>query len=148
MYKFGFILILAALLAASCTRSSTNTYSPPAIEDDWSVNMTLSGGIAGLMRTIEVKADGSFTVTDKRVGNTVSGELTEDELAKLEEMLSSLKFSTSKNPSACADCFEYEIEIISGGQKMLVNADDVTLGDSGIGTLVQFLRGMMDSVLQ
>ena len=42
----------------------------------------------------------------------------------------------------------YDIEILSGGQKMLVSADDVTLGDSGIGTLVQFLRGMMDSALQ
>jgi hypothetical protein len=148
MSKFNFILVLAALLVAGCARSSTNTYTPPALEDDWSVNMTLSGGIAGLMRTIEVKADGRYTVADQRAGNTASGELTEDELARLEEMLSTLEFSTSKNPSACADCFVYDIEIISGGQKMIVNADDVTLGDSGVGPLAQFLRGIMDSALQ
>jgi hypothetical protein len=148
MSKFNFVLILAALLVTGCARSSANTYTPPALEEDWSVNMTLSGGIAGLMRTVEVKADGSYTVTDRRAGNIVSGELTEEELTRLEEVISTLEFSTSKNPSACADCFVYDIEIISGGQKMLVSADDVTLGDSGAGTLAQFLREIMDSALQ
>jgi hypothetical protein len=42
----------------------------------------------------------------------------------------------------------YDIEILSGGQKMIVSADDVTLGDSGVGTLAQFLRGIMDSALK
>lgn len=148
MSKFGLILVLAALLVAGCTQPSTITYTPPALEDDWSVNMTLTGGIAGLMRNIEVKADGSYTVTDKRTGNTATGELTKDELATLEEMISTLEISTSKNPSACADCFVYEIEILSGGQKMIVSADDVTLGDSGVGALAQFLRGIMDSALK
>ena len=148
MSKFSFILVLAALLVAGCTRSSTNTYTPPALEDDWSVNMTLSGGITGLMQTIEVKADGSYTVADERTGKTASGKLTEEQLATLEEIISTLEFSTSKNPSACADCFVYDIEILSGGQKIIVNADDTTLGDSGVGTLAQFLRGIMDSALQ
>lgn len=148
MSKFGLILVLTALLVTGCTQSSDITYTPPALEDDWSVNMTLSGGIAGLMQTIEVKADGSYTVADERTGKTASGKLTEDELATLEELISTLEFSTSRNPSACADCFVYDIEIVSGGQKIIVNADDMTLGDSGVGTLAQFLRGIMDSALK
>jgi hypothetical protein len=148
MSKLGLMLVLAVLLVAGCTQRSDITYTPPELEDEWSVNMTLSGGIAGLMRSIEVKADGSYTVTDERTGNTASGELTEDELAELEEIISTLEFSTSRNPSACADCFVYDIEILSGGQKMIVNSDDTTLDDSGVGTLAQFLRGIMDSALK
>ena len=149
MTKYGLIFLAAVFLLAGCSlQKAEATNVAPVLEEDWSVKMTLSGGIAGLMRTIEVKADGSYTVTDARAGNTASGELTEDELARLEEMISTLEFSALNNPSACADCFVYDIEIVSGGQKMVVNVDDVTLGDSGVVRVVQFLRGIMDSALQ
>ena len=149
MSNIKFIILTAiALMIASCTKSPASTYAPPELEGDWSVKMTLSGGIAGLLRNIEVKSDGSYTVTDERANNTVEGELKKEELAKLEEMISTLEFSTTKTQSICADCFVYDIEILSGGTKMLVNVDDLTLEDSGMGTLVQFLHKIMDSALK
>lgn len=142
------IFTVIAILLAGCAKPSGVTYTPPALEDDWSVRMTLSGGIAGLLQNIEVKSDGRYIVTDERARNIVEGELTAEELATLEELVSALEFSAQEIPTGCADCFVYDVEIESGGRKMLVNADDVSLSDSGLGSLVQFLRGIMDSALQ
>jgi hypothetical protein len=110
--------------------------------------MTLSGGIAGLKRSIHVSADGSYVAIDERIGKQVTGDLAEDELSELESLLSTLQVSAPDNPSVCADCFEYEVEIETGGRKMIVKADDLTLGDSGAGSLVQFLQERMDAALQ
>ena len=149
MSKLRFILFLAmTMMVAGCLRTSGLKYAPPALEDGWSVKMTLEGGVAGLKRSIQVGSDGTFIVVDERTGDKTAGELTEEELAGLEELISTLDVSTSNESSACADCFEYEIEIDSGGRKMIVNADDLTLGDSGAGALVQFLREKMDTALK
>lgn len=149
MSKYRLILaLIVALLLTGCKQSSGITYTPPALEDGWSVNMTLSGGIAGLLQTINVQSDGEYTVTDERAQNTSTGKLTDQELGTLEDLIASMEFIAPNTPSGCADCFEYDLEIESGGRKMLVNADDVTLGDSGMGPLVQFLRGIMDTALK
>ena len=142
------IFTVIVILLAGCAKPSGVTYPPPALEGDWSVRMTLSGGIAGLLQNIEVKSDGRYIVTDERARNIVEGELTAEEIAALEELVSTLEFSAQEIPTGCADCFVYDVEIESGGRKMLVNADDVSLSDSGLGSLVQFLRGIMDSALQ
>lgn len=138
----------AAMLVTGCVRSSGITYTPPALEKGWSVKMTLSGGIAGLRRFIQAGSDGSLIVVDERTGEKITGELTEDELTELAELIATLKVSASNKPPACADCFEYDIEIDSGGRKMITHADDLTLGDSGAGALVQFLQEKMDAALK
>ena len=142
------ILILFAILLSACGGEPTIAYTPPALDENWSVTMTLSGGIAGLMQNIEVNSDGSYTVSDQRAGNTKTGTLTETQRTQLKGMLEGFQFNSPKVPSGCADCFIYEVAITSSGKKMIVSADDVTLGDSGMGELVQFLRGIMDTALQ
>lgn len=141
-----YIVIFAMLLG--CSKPSGVTYTPPALEGNWSVRMTLSGGFDGSLRKIEVKSGGSYVVTDERMKKVFNGGLTEKELGNLDELVSKLKFSAPKMPTGCADCFIYEVEIESGGRKMIVSADDVSLEESGLGNLVQFLRTIMDRALR
>lgn len=149
MSKIKVILLLAVtMMIAGCSRTTGLKYTPPALENNWTVKMTLSGGIAGLKRSIHVRADGSYVVIDERNGKQVTGDLAEGELSELEDLLSTLQVTASDKPSVCADCFEYEVEIETGGRKMIVKADDLTLGDSGAGSLVQFLQKRMDTALQ
>jgi hypothetical protein len=110
--------------------------------------MTQSGGIMGLLRSIEVSSDGKYAVIDERAGNTVTGELTNEELATLHDLIAGFEFAAPKIPAVCADCFVYDVEIESGGKKMIVKADDVALPDSGMESLVDFLRSIMDSALK
>lgn len=144
-------LILPILIAAiliGCSKSPRVIYTPPALEGDWLVRMTLSGGFAGLLRKIEVKSGGEYVVIDEKVKKTFSDDLTEAEISNLEELVSKLKFFAPEMPTGCADCFIYEIEIESGGRKMIASADDISLEDSGLGELVQFLHNIMDRALQ
>jgi hypothetical protein len=148
MQKVEFwILILLLLMIAGCVEAEGITYTPPALGDDWSVKMRLSGGFAGMLRIIEVRADGEYSVADGRTGKTAAGRLAEDELAELKNLIAALEFTAPRMPSSCADCFVYDVQIQSAGRKMTLHADDVTLNDSGMEGLALFLRGLMDSAL-
>ncbi len=63
----------------------------------------------GLVRSIEVSSDGSYTVTDKRTNKTVSGILSKDEISKLTKIVAGVENIASEKPNgACADCFVYD----------------------------------------
>jgi hypothetical protein len=150
MSKFGLILVLTAALLVGCKGPSPEIapYTSPTLTDKWTVSMTQSGGIMGMMRSIEVTSDGSYTVKDEREESTFSGELKEAQLTELKGMISSLEFASPKKPGACADCFVFDIAIQSDGQKMILQADDISLPESGMAPLVELLRGIMESKLK
>ena len=150
MKRFYMVLVLtAALLVSACgQKESPIIYPTPELTNDWTVSMTQTGGIMGLQRTIEVNADGSYTVTDSRNGDVVTGTLAADEIGELKGLVTSIKFAAPELQSNCADCFLYDINIQSNGQKLIIQADDVTLLDSGVEALVSFLRGKIEAAMQ
>ena len=136
-------LLIASFLISACSSSSEIAYTPPALEGDWSVRMIQSGGIAGVNRAVEVLSDGSYTVYSQAGAEGITGQLTESELAQLQALIANLEISSPRPDRVCNDCFEYDIEIQSGGRKMVFELDDLTLPDSGAGELVTFLSGLM-----
>ena len=145
MFKNILITLLLTVLFISSCSSPGITHTPPVLEDDWTVRMIQSGGIAGVNRAVEVLSDGSYTVYQQAGGEAITGQLTEPELAQLKELIANLEITAIRTDKMCADCFEYDIEINSGGKKMNVQLDDITLPDSGVEELVTFLRGLIDS---
>jgi hypothetical protein len=99
-------LIFAALLVVGCTQARAETPAPTAtllmLEGKWAVKMTHSGGIMGLMRSIEVASDGTYTVTDERANKTFTGKLTDDELKKLQDMITGMQYTAPTMPGGCA----------------------------------------------
>ena len=149
MSKNGLILALAiALLLVGCKQSSQVTYTPPALAEEWTISMTQSGGIMGLLRTVTVKSDGNYTVIDERAAKKITGKLTEEKFDELQELISGLEFTAPQMPTVCADCFVFDVEIQSSGKKMIIQADDISLPDSGMQPLVDLLRELMDSALK
>lgn len=113
--------------------------------------MAHSGGIMGLSRSIEISSDGKFTVGDKRTNKTMSGELSAVELSKLKELVSSSQYVSPNKPNGmvCADCFIYDLEIqTSGNKKFAVQLNDISLPDSGLEPLVTYLRELIDKALK
>lgn len=142
-HLFITLLIVFTFIISACG-SKEITYTPPPIEDDWSVRMIQTGGIAGVNRAIEVLSDGSYTVYQQTGVEGIKGQLTEAEFNQLSELIKNLEIKSSQTNSVCADCFEYNIEIQSGaGRKLILELDDLTLPDSGAGELVTFLSGLM-----
>ena len=150
---FPFTLIITLMIAGCATSSPMTTPAAtptlPTIPDEWTIKMTHSGGIMGLMRSIDVSSDGNYTVTDERTNKTATGKLSEDEIAALTKMVTGAENIASGKPSGnCADCFIYEIEIQINGKKISTQLDDVSLPASGMEDLVASLRSLINSALK
>ena len=150
MLKILRIFVLASLLAACAPFQSTTEQPLPTPSVQWtSVTMIQSGGIMGMMRTIKITNKGAANITDERADKKVTGQLTDAQLAQLEDLVSAMSTVPSSNsPSGCADCFNYSIAISSSSKPIRAELDDVTLPDSSLAPLVDFLRGIMDEMLK
>ena len=150
--------LLMTVLITGCSSFSPSTPiplntslpTPKAAEAEWTIKMTHSGGIMGVARSIEISSDGKYTVADEMTDKTITGELTANELSKINGIVSDSNFSSATKPqrSSCADCFIYGIETQVNGKKVVYQVDDVTLSASGLEPLVTYLRDLMDKALQ
>ncbi|MFZ5881565.1 MAG: hypothetical protein ACOY0R_19545 [Chloroflexota bacterium] len=145
--------MLACLLLGACMSRTPSPAEPqptPAAPlKTWSLRLVQSGGIMGLLRSVDVSSDGRMTVTDQRADQTVSRELTAEELARLGELVAQASDTASKNPAVCADCFVYEVTLErDAGGTLAATVDDVNLADSGLAPLIHALRALMDKALQ
>ena len=145
------ILLLATLTA--CGPAQLESTEPPqqplpTASADWtSIKFTQSGGIMGLLRTLEISRDGAWTFTNERADQTITGKLSAAELDELSDLIDSLSIKSDKQSGVCADCFIYSIEIFSSGKPLTVEADDVNLGESVLGPLVDFMANLMSEAL-
>jgi hypothetical protein len=153
-------MLLISLLIAGCGRSTTlvplntpttaHTPAPSAPGSEWTIKMIHSGGIMGLSRSIEISSDGKFTVMDEHAAKTTSGELSADELSKINEQVISAEYIPAAKPDGmgCADCFIYDLEIQRNGEKFSVQLNDISLPNSGLESLVSNLRGLIETTLK
>ncbi len=148
--------LLVTLLIAGCSPSftpeplKTPTTEPPALDGGWTVKMNYSGGIMGLSRSIEVSSNGKFTVVDEQADKTITGELSADELLKVNEQVLSSEYISATKPDGmgCADCFIYDLKIQRDEEKFAVQLNDITLPNSGLEALVTHLRGLIETNLK
>jgi hypothetical protein len=79
------------------------------------VTVIRTGGIAGVMQSIQIEADGSWTYVDRRTGDPKTGRLTSAQRQQLVGLLGSAAFSREARmpPPAgvCNDGFIYSIQI-------------------------------------
>jgi hypothetical protein len=125
MYKRILITMLLMILLISGCSSPEITHTAPELEEGWYVRMIQTGGIAGVNRAVEVLSDGSYTVYQQAGAEGVKGQLNEADLAKLEDLIANLEIANVRSDSMCADCFEYNVEIQSGGRKMILDLESV-----------------------
>jgi len=144
-----FIVLMTALLAAGCSAPTSDTilYTPPALGNEWDVWMMQSGGIMGMMRSVQVFSDGVYTVTDSRTDRTITSSLANTEIVGLQGMITEADFIIPKPSGVCADCFVYNLESEWEGKKVVVELDDLSLPESDLEPLVTYLRNLMDSTL-
>lgn len=152
MYRI--ILLLTFFWITGCAsqptaEAATATPTLPAPAADWSVTMTQSGGIMGLMRSIAVNSNGEFSATDERSGKTVTGQLTNAELTEVQTLVTDLQYTEPSRPNAvCADCFVYEYQIQRENERTSIQLDDITLPDSGLESLISSLVKLLDAKLR
>jgi len=79
------------------------------------VTITRTGGIAGVMQTLVISADGTWTYTDRKSGNTQSGKFTSAQGQDLARLASDPAIVAESRagapPPGCADGFIYTIAV-------------------------------------
>jgi hypothetical protein len=153
-----YFLILAALLSAcgpllpmaspQATPQATAA-GPLDLGQTWTIKMEHTGGFMGLSRSIEISSDGTFTITDDRDNQTIKGQLSSSQMTQLRKLVTTatIKPVTQPDQTGCADCFVYALEINEAGKPFTVQLNDITLPESGLESLVLFLRDLMDKSL-
>lgn len=146
-----FIVIFLGMIISACGKSPVRTPLPtsqpfPRLIGNWTIKMTQSGGIMGMLRMIEIQSDGKVHIEDQH-GNkrSTEGDLTADQMKQLTGLVNSVVLRSSGKPrAACADCFIYDLQIASGGQTFSAQLNDISLPDSGLEALVHFLGDLMN----
>jgi hypothetical protein len=154
MYKNLFhFAILGTLLLSACgsvTNIPSRTSEPselPALTGSWTITMNHSGGIMGLSRSVEVDSTGIYTVKDERTDQEFTGQLSKEELEDLINVVNATSYAPEKAPHGCADCFIYDIHMISDDGKFSAQVDDISIEESGLSDLVLYLRGIIEREL-
>jgi hypothetical protein len=158
--KLFFALLVISIILSACGRSTPEQLPLPSpkplptqqqasgLTGIWAVDMQLSGGIAGLSRSIEINSSGAVVAKDDRTGKTAKRQLTSDELAQFKALVNSASLKpASGTPTGCADCFIYSIKITSSSGDFSAQFDDVDLPDSGMSPVVKYLMGLVNSML-
>jgi hypothetical protein len=116
---FATVLLTGALVLAGCstaTPTPTPTTSAPVAGLITPISVTRFGGIAGQHQSVSIQADGAWSYTDSKTGQTSHGQLTAAQASALEATLTApalTKALASVNPTAiaqCADGFEYMLQ--------------------------------------
>jgi hypothetical protein len=116
--------------------------------DNWNVKLVQSGGIAGVLLTVDVSSDGRLKAEDQRSQRSVTKVLPSQTTAELKGLIFNTVVSTSRVlQSACADCFIYDLEIQSDGNDFKFHVDDLTINDSDAQGLITTLLKIRDEAL-
>jgi hypothetical protein len=79
------------------------------------VSITRTGGIAGVMQTLVISADGTWTYTDRKSGNTQSGKFTTSQGQDLARLAADPAIVAESRdggaPPGCADGYIYTIAV-------------------------------------
>lgn len=122
------LFVMLATLAVGCGSNASmpdashpqEGIAPQGMSLNWTVELSKSGGIAGLQRQLTVESNGAWRASDRKLGHK-NGRLTTEQLAKLNQTLSALENtpeakSSRSFPSRCADCIETRINTILSGK--------------------------------
>lgn len=111
----------------------------PALTGDWQIILNQSGGVMGMPRTLLVSSSGDISLTDLRNKKTSRAVLSADEMLTLTGLVADSRYEPASAPSGCADCFIFDLEIVSGAEKFGVQMNQIELVNSGLQPLITLL---------
>jgi hypothetical protein len=132
-------------VVAACALSTEAEQRPAA--EEWRVVLQMSGGFAGVQREIDVSSTGEVSVADRRRGTQLKPELRQADLMTIASLVANAQTSQAGRMSACADCFEYHIDVRVGVRRIVADLNDGSLASSGLEQLVRMLVDILNRTL-
>ncbi|MCW9088341.1 MAG: hypothetical protein OQK54_02285 [Gammaproteobacteria bacterium] len=119
--KYLLPILIPLLLLSACLSPGTSTQGDPI--SVWSLQLELSGGIAGIHRSLQLDHSGQLMAIDHRNGREVTRTLDNAQMARVEALLQALPYSPvqssdDKRPlpgERCADCIVSRLQLTMDG---------------------------------
>lgn len=160
-----FVLLgMCSLLLASCQSAGTLSPSqqapseaPPATEAGskvcnlsagWSLTYTVTGGIAGIMKNLDLDSSSAVSFTSSRPAAETSGTLAPRKLAAIKDALhiACPDLLAAHQPRPCPDCFLSTVTLDAGGRPIEWSTASGQEVPETISTLLTALNRLMDEV--
>ena len=143
----GVLLLVGVMLLACSTPPQADSGAPVA--DNWQVELSVSGGIAGMARYLALDQQGNLRVTDRRSKQHRERQLSAAAIRPVTDAIQALERIPDANKithisSRCADCMYFELAIRRGASRVYYSADSLSLSDSPQGDLVKRLLNLMN----
>ena len=135
-----------AVAAQAAPGAPAGRQAAPAAQD-WSITFRVSGGFAGLARTLRVSSAGDLSAEDARRTGPVTARATPEELTQISSLVANDQPVKEVRPGACRDCLQYAVDIDVKGRRSSFRFDDTTLAGSEVEPLVKLLTTMLNRVL-
>ena len=150
--KLLYLALLISMTLSACRSVAPIPPSPqplPSPSAQWRAKLTQSGGIAGVLLSVEVASDGQLTAENQRTGYTVTQTMSPQTTAELGRLIGGIAPSGGDKPgSPCADCFVYDLELHRDSGDTQIHADDTSIDDSGAADLIRRLSQLRDDALR
>lgn len=130
-FAAGCVVLMTLLVLTSCGGTSHSEQSPHPNLGSWQVRLTLTGGIRGLHREIEVDSQAGALAITEAPQPTVRRELPLSERTDLARLIAALPARDVEvfNPH-CRDCMSFELRVRSASDTYTASYDSSTLGGS------------------
>ena len=121
----------------------------PKTSKGWQIKFTMSGGFAGLRRSIELFNSGQMIATDQKTNKQINVQVPEAEMEKISFwVIHAQPALPVPRRSNCKDCFEYEMTIYrEGGEILSFWFNDITLEKNELAPLINTLAHLQEKAL-
>ncbi len=143
---------LPTVSAISTLPSSPIPSLPPSPEPvtsaTWRIRFTMSGGFAGIIRSVELSDDGLLRVSDQRTGRQSEIQISTTDLEAINGWVARAQ-SPPLLPrfSNCRDCLHYDITIHRGNETVTAELTDLNLDQSDLSLLINKLAALQETAL-
>jgi hypothetical protein len=108
----------------------------------------MSGGFAGIQRSVELSDDGVLRVEDRNTGRQVTAQISTTDLEAITTLLTQVQpASSSPRFSNCRDCLYYEITVQRGNETFTAEMSDLDLDQSALSLLINTLARVQEQAL-
>lgn len=136
-------ILLIGIVVSACGKGQTPMPTQSLdcqLPKEWKIDFSLSGGFAGLSRSLSISSNGSAVAQDLRTGKRNVSVISQDDLNNIAGMLAeACPFERKQMDGGCADCFEYKLNIFMDSKQYELRASDVSIPERSA-PLIEYLR--------
>lgn len=141
---------LPTISVASTPLSTAVPSLPPSPEQSaaWRIRFKMSGGFAGIIRSVELSDDGLLRAVDQRTGRQSAIQISVTDLEEIRTwVMNAQPMPPLPRFSDCRDCLRYEVTIYRGNETITAELTDLNLDQSVLSPLINKLAALQETAL-